>query len=155
PRETPTQERGRGGRPGRKLIRNPAHLPFTTRRRVLIMNPMRALSSQARPTADGRRPTLSDSINRLDQILEGLGEAIPATIRDTLRESLAAAVGEGVRAALVEALAADGVRDLLRGLLSASPDPAPKPSLGRRWQSRAGAVLAAARTWIGTKVCSA
>jgi hypothetical protein len=119
------------------------------------MNPMRAPSGQARPTADGRRPTLSDSINRLDQILEGLAEAIPATIRDTLREGLAAAVGEGVRAALIDALAADGLLDRLRGLLVASPAPAPKPSLGRRWQSKARAVLAAARTWIGTKVRSA
>ena len=56
-------------------------------------------------TMNGRplpRRTLNDSIGRLDDILDGLGEAIPATIRTTLQESVGVAVAEGVKAAMVE-----------------------------------------------------
>ena len=76
-------------------------------------------------TSNGRRPTLSDSITRLDQILDGLGEAIPQLIRDTLRESVAVAVAEGVRAALVDVLNGEAVQSLLLGVLPTTPAPTP------------------------------
>ena len=74
---------------------------------------------------NGRRPTLSDSIDRLDHILDGLSEAIPATVRDALRESVAAAVAEGVRAALVDVLNGEAVQSLLLGVLPTTPAPTP------------------------------
>jgi hypothetical protein len=100
---------------------------------------------------NGRRPTLSDSIARLDQILDGLGEAIPQTIRDTLRESVAAAVAEGVRAALVEVLSGEAVQSLLQGALStaSAPAAAPSPSLGQRLLTQARSALATVRAWVG------
>jgi hypothetical protein len=102
-------------------------------------------------TSNGRRPTLSDSIARLDQILDGLGEAIPQLIRDTLRESMAAAVTEGVRAALVEVLNGGAVQSLLRGVLPTTPAPTPtaKPSLGARLLTKARSALGAVRAWVG------
>src|SRR3954469_14738800 len=57
------------------------------------------------PTSNGRaRRSLNDSIVRLDDMIDGLSEAIPATIRDTLKESIAEAITEGVKAAVVEVL---------------------------------------------------
>jgi hypothetical protein len=102
-------------------------------------------------TSNGRRPTLSDSIARLDQILDGLGEAIPQTIRDTLRESVAAAVAEGVRAALVEVLSGEAVQSLLRGALSAASTPAAAPplSLGQQLMAQARSAFATVRAWVG------
>ena len=102
-------------------------------------------------TSNGRRPTLSDSIARLDQILDGLGEAIPQMIRDTLRESVAAAVAEGVRAAFVEVLSGEAVQSLLQGALAAASAPAaaPPPSLGQRLMAQARSSLATARAWVG------
>jgi len=94
---------------------------------------------------NGRRPTLSDSIDRLDHILAGLSEAIPATVRDALRESVAAAVAEGVRAALVDVLNGEAVQSLLHGALSA----APQPSLGARLLTKARSALATVRAWVG------
>jgi hypothetical protein len=104
-------------------------------------------------TPNGRRPTLSDSIDRLDRILDGLSEAIPETIRDALREGVAAAVAEGVRAALVEVLSGEAVQSLLRGVPSAvpapAPTPAPQPSLGARLLTQARSAFATVRAWVG------
>jgi hypothetical protein len=106
------------------------------------------------PAPNGRRPALSDSIDRLDRILDGLSEAIPATIRDALREGVAAAVAEGVRAALVEVLSGEVLHGLLRGTLPAAPAPtsAPKPSLGSRLLTKARSVCATVRAWVGGMV---
>jgi hypothetical protein len=110
-------------------------------------------STKTASAPNGRRPTLSDSIDRLDRILDGLSEAIPATVRDALREEVAAAVAEGVRAALVEVLNGEAVQSLLRGALSAAPTlaptPAPKPSLGARLLMKARSALATVRAWVG------
>ena len=108
-------------------------------------------TATAKTTTNGRRPTLSDSIARLDQILDGLGEAIPQTIRETLRDSVAAAVAEGVRAALVEVLSGEAVQSLLRGVLSAASAPAaaPPPSLGQQLMAQARSALATVRAWVG------
>jgi hypothetical protein len=110
-------------------------------------------STKPASVPNGRRPTLSDSIDRLDRILDGLSEAIPATVRDALREEVAAAVAEGVRAALVEVLSGEAVQNLLLGVLptasAPAPTPAPKPSLGSRLLTRARSVLTTVRAWVG------
>lgn len=57
------------------------------------------------PSTNGRsRRSLNESIVRLDEMIDGLSEAIPATIRDTLKESVAEAITQGVKAAVVEVL---------------------------------------------------
>jgi hypothetical protein len=115
----------------------------------MILSPTASTKPASAP--NGRRPTLSDSIDRLDRILDGLGEAIPETIRDALREGVAAAVAEGVRAALVEVLSSEAVQTLLRGALPAAPapTPVPPPSLGQRLLAQARSALATARAWVG------
>jgi hypothetical protein len=107
----------------------------------------------AMPLNGRPRRSLNDSIAKLDEILDGLSQAIPATIRDTLRESIAAAVTEGVRIALVEIFASGDLLNLLRGLV---PTPAPalmptdpvSPSL----KARIGAILARAGRWVGARL---
>ena len=58
------------------------------------------------PTLPGRqRRSLNDTIGRLDEMIDGLSEAIPGTIRDTLQETVGAAVAEGIREALADIFA--------------------------------------------------
>lgn len=67
-------------------------------------------------SANGRpRRSLNDTISRLDEMIDGLSEAIPATIRDTLRESVADAIAIGVKAAVVEVLSNRELFDAMRG----------------------------------------
>jgi hypothetical protein len=63
------------------------------------------------------RRSLNDTIGHLDQMIDGLSEAIPGTIRDTLQETVGAAVGEGVRAAILEIVSNPEVLALLRTTL--------------------------------------
>jgi hypothetical protein len=51
-------------------------------------------------TARARRPQLADSIQRLDELLDGLATAIPGAVADSVREVLAALLPEVVRAAI-------------------------------------------------------
>jgi hypothetical protein len=69
-----------------------------------------------------QRRSLNDSIGHLDQMIDGLSEAIPGTIRDTLQETVGAAITEGVRAALLEIVSNPDVLALLRSSL---PTPSP------------------------------
>jgi hypothetical protein len=56
-------------------------------------------------SANGRpRRNLNDTIARLDEMIDGLSEAIPETIRDTLKHSISDAIAIGVKAAVVEVL---------------------------------------------------
>ena len=73
--------------------------------------------------ANGRqRRTLNDSITRLDEMIDGLSEAIPATIRDTLKDAIAVSIAEGVKVAVVQVLSNRELQEALhpkprRGLL--------------------------------------
>jgi hypothetical protein len=92
--------------------------------------------------ANGRpRRNLSDTIDRLDEMIDGLAEAIPATIRDTLKEAVAASVAEGVKAAVVHVLAS-------RELAGALAAPARTPTL----RQRLAAALAKARAAVTRRV---
>jgi hypothetical protein len=68
-----------------------------------------------------QRRSLNDTIGHLDQMIDGLSEAIPGTIRDTLQETVSAAITEGVRAALLEIVTNPDVLALLRNSLPTSP----------------------------------
>jgi hypothetical protein len=68
-----------------------------------------------------QRRSLNDSIGHLDQMIDGLAEAIPGTIRDTLQETVGAAITEGVRAALLEIVSNPDVLALLRNSLPTPP----------------------------------
>ena len=64
--------------------------------------------SESNGTLRARKPQLSDSIERLDGLIEELGIALPGAVADCLREALgpafAAAIKDAVSAAVVEAL---------------------------------------------------
>src|SRR5580700_5434515 len=68
-----------------------------------------------------QRRSLNDTIGHLDQMIDGLSEAIPGTIRDTLQETVSAAITEGVRTALLEIVTNPDVLALLRGSLPTPP----------------------------------
>jgi hypothetical protein len=68
-----------------------------------------------------QRRSLNDSIGHLDQMIDGLSEAIPGTIKDTLQETVGAAITEGVRAALLEIVTNPDVLALFRSSLPTVP----------------------------------
>jgi hypothetical protein len=68
-----------------------------------------------------QRRSLNDSIGHLDQMIDGLAEAIPGTIKDTLQETVGAAITEGVRAALLEIVSNPDVLAFLRSSLPTVP----------------------------------
>src|SRR5262249_42208968 len=112
--------------------------------------------------SNGRqRRNLSDTIAKLDEMIDGLSTAIPDTIRDELRTNIGAAVSEGVRAALLEIFASEEVQAMLRGLVPATaPDhptasaPPSGPSLASRLLARTREALVAGGRWARKKVGS-
>jgi hypothetical protein len=104
-----------------------------------------------------QRRSLNDSIGHLDQMIDGLAEAIPGTIRDTLQEMVGAAITEGVRAALLEIVSNPDVQALWR---SSQPTPSPlavpivtgasQPGVVRRLLARTGAGIVNAVRWSMT-----
>lgn len=104
------------------------------------------------PSVNGRpRRSLNETIGRLDEMLDGLGRAIPETIRDELRVNIGAAVADGVRAALVEIAANLDLPALLHRAHQFAPTPpAPveiqRPGLFRRVMSRVGQAAAVTAT---------
>jgi hypothetical protein len=86
-------------------------------------------------TLNGRREprrSLSQELDRLDKMLDGLAEAIPATIADSMKETVSTAVAEAFRATLMEVVANPDIIALLRGARTAAasneqPAPAKAP----------------------------
>ena len=80
-------------------------------------------------TNNGRRdsrPSLSQQIDRLNLILDGLAEAIPATVADSVRDSVGVAVAEAVRATFLEIAGNPELMAQLRQA-PAPAEPAKKP----------------------------
>jgi hypothetical protein len=104
-----------------------------------------------------QRRSLNDSIGHLDQMIDGLSEAIPGTIRDTLQETVGAAITEGIRAALLEIVTNPEVLALLRSSLPTPPPLAvpitsgiPQPGIVHRLLARTGAGIVEAVRWSTT-----
>lgn len=86
------------------------------------------------PTVNGRRdsrPSLGQQIDRLDRILDGLAEAIPATVADSIKQSVAVAVGEAVRATILEIAASPELIAQLRQAPAPEPEKKPQTVVGR------------------------
>ena len=79
-------------------------------------------------TARARRPQLADSIQRLDELLDGLADAIPGAVADSVREVLAAVLPEVVRAA-IEHSTGELARTLAAAAPSAPAAATPSPSV--------------------------
>ena len=72
-----------------------------------------------------RRPQLNESIDRLDEMIDGLAVAIPGAVADSLREALGPALAAAIRDAVTAAVA-EALKDVAPAL-AARPDPAPIP----------------------------
>jgi hypothetical protein len=86
-------------------------------------------------TLNGRREprrSLSQELDRLDKMLDGLAEAIPGAVADSVKEAVTTAVAEAFRATLMEVAANPEIIALLRGARAATvcneqPAPAKAP----------------------------
>lgn len=82
-----------------------------------------------------RKPQLTDSISKLDEMVEGLSTAIPGAVADSIREALGTsfttalkdAVTEAVKDAMKDAVK-DAVVEALKERTAEVPQPAPVPS---------------------------
>ena len=118
------------------------------------------------------RQTLAAQLDRLDGILDGLAEAIPAAVADAVRAAVAQAIREAVRTALAEVLTTPALLDHVREAADPTPAAGPAPLLnpvrqprrsavhlqtlvakarrhGTRLRAAAGARLGAVRAWAG------
>jgi hypothetical protein len=99
-----------------------------------------------------QRRSLNDSIGHLDQMIDGLAEAIPGTIKDTLQETVGAAITEGVRAALLEIVSNPDVLALLRSSLPTLPPLAvpiaPQASLLRTLLTKVCSAVGTVARWF-------
>ena len=101
-------------------------------------------------TNSRRRPTLSEQIDRLDSVLDGLADNLNEAVADAVRSAVGAAVREAVTATLAELRTNPEVLARLRDLaMSVAPMPAApaeptskKPTLwdrlGQLWQAVRG-----------------
>src|SRR5262249_40881380 len=103
------------------------------------------------------RKTLSEQIDKLSSILDGLSDNLNAAVADAVREATGAAVQDAVQKALVEVLTTPDVLTLLGGLAAPRP-PAPEPSAPPPEEdSRPGLRdrLGAAAAWAGRQARAA
>ena len=126
------------------------------------------MTTAAVPTSNGRMPrkNLSDQLDRLDAILDGLDGALGGAITDAVKEAVSTATAEAVRATLVEVISNPDVMALLRGgpfpvaqpYMAPPPAPsneptAPQPNgLTRAWRWTIGKVKGLAQG-VASRVC--
>ena len=79
-------------------------------------------------TARVSRPSLSQQIDRLDAVLDGLSDALNESVAQAVRESVGQAAREAVAEALMEALASPAVARLAKAMQDASAAPQPVPA---------------------------
>ena len=75
------------------------------------------MSITLNPTANGRLPrkNLSDQLDRLDRILDGLDGALAGAITEAVKDAVSTSVAEAVRVTLIEIVTNPDVIALLRG----------------------------------------
>ena len=84
---------------------------------------------------NGVRKSLSDQIDRLDQVLDGLADGLNGTVAQAVREVVGLAVKEAVHAVLIEVLGNPAMLEKLRGS-TAVTTPAPHTTLLARLRCR-------------------
>ena len=115
--------------------------------------------SESNGTLRARKPQLSDSIERLDGLIEELGVALPGAVADCLREALgpafAAAIRDAVAAAVAEAL--KGAAPVAAAQPALTPPvppapPAPRPTRTSGAWVKVKAALGRLRRWAARTV---
>src|SRR5262245_5280802 len=97
------------------------------------------------------RKSLSEQIDRLDSVLDGLADNLNAAVADAVRDAVGGAVREAVQATLLELLAHPEIKSLLQtATASFVTPPPPKPPSGDG-EDRPGLRdrLGAAGAWAG------
>ncbi len=104
------------------------------------------------------RKTLSDQLDRLDNILDALSEGLNGAVADAVREAAGAAVQEAVKQALITVMTDSNVLALISGAARAQADAPPAPNVSTAAAaSRPGLRerLGAVGAWAGQKVRAA
>jgi hypothetical protein len=106
-------------------------------------------TATAAPASNGRaRRSLNDTISQLDQMIDGLSEAIPATVKDCIQDAVPAAIAEGVKAAVLEVLSNPAFLAQVRG-----PNSGPaRPTLRERMTKVLAKAKTATARWVRSAV---
>jgi hypothetical protein len=97
-----------------------------------------------------RRPSLSEQIDRLDSILDGLADALNEAVATAVKEAVGVAVKEAVQAVMAEILANADVLTRLRGITASAPNGEPaQPNALKRFLGRVRDCAAS-----GLRVCA-
>src|SRR6266545_4105760 len=98
-----------------------------------------------------RKPQLSDSIERLDEMIDGLAVAIPGAVAESLREVLgagfAAAIKDAVTAAVAEAFKNFSSALVTQSTVTPPAPPAPPARPASRVWTKVKAALGRLRRW--------
>ena len=101
------------------------------------------------------RKTLSDQLDRLDRVIDGLSEALKESVASAVRDATAQAVQQAVQATLTEILTSPELMALIGAARApapvAEPDPPPPASPAPRLRDRIGSALG----WAGQKIRTA
>jgi hypothetical protein len=96
------------------------------------------------------RKSLADQIDRLDGILDGLADALNGAVASAVKDAVGQAVREAVQSLAAEIQSHPAVRQLIQKSLM--PSMAPAEPQHKDDEPRPGSKLAAARSWIGSRV---
>jgi hypothetical protein len=97
------------------------------------------------------RKSLADQIDRLDGILDGLADALNGAVTSAVKDAVGQAVREAVHSLAAEIQSHPAVRQLIQKSLMPSMTPA-QPQHKDDEPRPGGGKLAAARSWIGSRV---
>ena len=112
-----------------------------------------------------RRRQLTEELEKLDTMIDGLSEAIPGTIKDVLEQQVGTAIADGIKAAVLEVLANPDLITVFKHNMPPSTPPAsqqgpvivpiPRPSLLRTLLSKFKSTVAGVARWGQDKVVTA
>jgi hypothetical protein len=95
------------------------------------------------------RKSLAQQIDRLDQMLTGLGEALNESITAAVKDAVGLAVKEAVQAVLTELLSSPAIQEVLRaGTAMPAADPAVAPATRPTLTER----LARGQRWVSARL---
>src|SRR5262245_36491337 len=115
-----------------------------------------SMTLQTNNEADKKaRKSLSEQIDRLDSVLDGLADNLNSAVADAVRDAVGGGVREAVQATLLELLAHPDIKSLLRAATASCSAPPVPPTADEEKRPGLRERLAGARDWAGRQARAA